>query len=297
MVYVRYLSTIRKIQRPFAVIPLRIYGDHDHMEYVQKLRRDARGAESGYHLFSRYVNHEDLVVRWVLNYGTEMKSSRSALPPDVAVPGHFDGFFSFPAAKGGYSGVAVYSDSRKVVPLKAEEGISGKLQPKPPLSADERVSKTYPFVSDIVAYPDEDGNIPASFDALDAEGRALVVDFGLFVLINVYCPNETSDARTSFKMNYHFLLEERVKQLMRDGREVIVLGDINICATPMDHCDGHLPSNASTFWDHPARAWFRKWLDPLGPMIDIVRSYWPDRKGLYTCAFHRHRICLLLMIV
>ena len=143
----------------------------------------------------------------MLKHSTEMKSSRSALPPDVAVPGHFDGFFSFPAAKGGYSGVAVYSDSRKVVPLKAEEGLSGKLQPKPPLSSEERVSKTYPFFSDIVAYPDEDGNIPASFDALDAEGRALVVDFGLFVLINVYCPNETSDARTSFKMNYHFLLE------------------------------------------------------------------------------------------
>ncbi|THH32046.1 hypothetical protein EUX98_g2152 [Antrodiella citrinella] len=147
----------------------------------------------------------------------------------------------------------------------------------------QRVSLSYPSIDDIDAYPDEEGNVPASFDALDAEGRGLVVDFGLFVLINVYCPNETSDARTSFKMNYHLLVEERVKQLMREGREVIVLGDMNICATPMDHCDGHLPSNTSNFWEHPARAWFHKWLDPLGPMTDVVRTYWPDRKGLYTC--------------
>ncbi|TCD69098.1 Class II abasic (AP) endonuclease [Steccherinum ochraceum] len=212
-----------------------------------------------------------------------MKSTRAGLPRDVALPDNFDSFFSFPVTKGGYSGVAIYTNSDTSVPLKAEEGLSGRLQPNPTLSAAERVTASYPSVDDIKAFPDEDGNIPATFDALDAEGRGLIVDFGLFVLINVYCPNETSDARTSFKMNYHLLLEERVKQMIKEGREVIVVGDMNICATPMDHCDGHLPSNAATFWDHPARAWFRQWLDPLGPMVDIVRSHWPDRKGLYTC--------------
>ena len=130
-----------------------------------------------------------------------MKSSRSALPPDVAVPGHFDGFFSFPAAKGGYSGVAVYSDSRKVVPLKAEEGLSSRLQPtKPPLSAEERVSKTYPDIDDIELWPTEDGEVPQDVMELDSEGRALVLDFGLFVLVNLYCPAPTSDARTPFKV-------------------------------------------------------------------------------------------------
>ncbi|CAL1715394.1 unnamed protein product [Somion occarium] len=214
----------------------------------------------------------------------EMKSSRLGLPRDVALPQNFASFFSFPVVKGGYSGVAVYTDSRKVIPLKAEEGLSGKVQPKPPLTSEERISPSYPSVDDIQAFPDEEDNVPSSFEALDAEGRALVVDFGLFVLINVYCPNETSDARLAFKMNYHLLLQERVRRLVDvEHREVIVVGDINICATPLDHCDGHLPSNANTFWEHPARAWFHKWLDPNGPMIDIVRSFWPGRKGLYTC--------------
>ncbi|KIP03583.1 hypothetical protein PHLGIDRAFT_94612 [Phlebiopsis gigantea 11061_1 CR5-6] len=213
----------------------------------------------------------------------EMKSSRAVLPRDVAIPDNYASFFSFPVTKGGYSGVAVYTKSSSVVPLKAEEGLSGRLQPKPPLSPAEHISPQYPSMGDITAYSDEEGGVPATFDLLDSEGRGLVVDFGLFVLINVYCPNETSDARLSFKMNYHLLLQERVRRLISEGREVIVLGDMNICASPIDHCDGHLPSNASTFWEHPARGWFRSWLSPDGPMVDVVRSFWPDRKGMYTC--------------
>ncbi|KAK7687673.1 hypothetical protein QCA50_008888 [Cerrena zonata] len=214
----------------------------------------------------------------------EMKSSRASLAHSVAVPENFASFFSFPATKGGYSGVAVYVDLRRITPLKAEEGLSGTLQPKPPLEFEERVSPSYPSTNDIELFPDEDGGVPHSFDALDAEGRGLVVDFGLFVLINVYCPNETSDARAAFKMNYHLLLQERVRRLIEEEhREVIVLGDINVCATPMDHCDGHLPSTSANFWEHPARQWFRNWLGPNGPMIDVVRSFWPERKGMFTC--------------
>lgn len=214
-----------------------------------------------------------------------MKSTRSALPRDVAVPESYASYFSFPVTKGGYSGVAVYTKSSEAVPLKAEEGLSGKLQPKPPLTAEERVSSIYPTVDDITAYPDEDGNVPATFDALDAEGRGLILDFGLFILINVYCPNETSDERLPFKMNYHLLLQERVRRFIAEGREVIVLGDMNICATPLDHCDGHLPSHADVFWEHPARAWFRSWLEPEGPMVDVVRTFWPGRKGMFTCPY------------
>ncbi|KAI0925071.1 hypothetical protein AcW2_005766 [Taiwanofungus camphoratus] len=214
----------------------------------------------------------------------EMKTSRSQLQRDTALPGPYHSFFSFPFVKGGYSGVAVYTDSRKVTALKAEEGLSGKLQPKPPLSEEERVSHTYPSAHHIDLFADEQDEVPANFDMLDSEGRALVLDFGLFVLINVYCPAETSDTRLPFKMNFHLMLQERVRKLIEEEhREVMVVGDINVSATPLDHCDGHLPSNAATFWDHPARAWFRNWLNPNGPMIDAIRMFWPERKGLYTC--------------
>jgi AP endonuclease-2 len=203
------------------------------------------------------------------------------------LPGSYDSFFSFPTGKGktGYSGVAVYANK---VPLKAEEGLTGIIQPKPPLSADERISGSYPQAHEMdeILMPDDQTNTSTNLAPLDSEGRSLVLDFGLFVLINVYCPNETSDARLPFKMNFHHMLCERVRTLVeKEHREVIVIGDMNICAMPNDHCDGHLPSNAASFYDHPARAWFRDWLSPHGPMTDVVRTFWPDRQGMYTCMY------------
>jgi len=220
---------------------------------------------------------------WFISRRVEMKSSRAAIGRDIALPDSFHSFFSFPAVKGGYSGVAVYTDTSTATPLKAEEGLSGGVQPKPPLSAEERISTSYPLACELELFPDADEHTPTDLVSLDLEGRALVLDFGLFVLINLYCPNEGSDARFPYKMNYHLMLQERVRGLIAAGREVIVVGDLNVCAAPIDHCDGHLPSNASTFWEHPARAWMRDWLAPCGPLIDVLRKFWPDRKGMYTC--------------
>lgn len=212
-----------------------------------------------------------------------MKSSRQAIGQDFALPDNYHTFLSFPSGKGkgGYSGVSVYT---KLIPRKAEEGLAGLLQPKPPLDSNERISTAYPDVHEMELMADDEGNVPLTLDILDAEGRGLVVDFGMFVLINVYCPNLTSEERMAFKMNYHYLLQERVRQLIEvDHREVIVVGDINVTATPNDHCDGHLPSYQATFWDAPHRKWFREWLHPRGPMHDGIRRFWPDRKAMYTC--------------
>jgi len=258
------------------------------MERVQNIQGDFNASPGRHHLLPRYT----LLVLFACSLQTirraqlEMKSSRSSLDRNVGTPDPFDGFFSFPANKGGYSGVAIYTDSRRLIPLKAEEGLSGSVQPKPPLSLEDHISRSYPCAHEMNLMPDENADIPSDWTSLDGEGRALVLDLGLFILINVYCPNETSDARLPFKMNYHFLLQERVNKLISEGREVIVVGDINICSAPLDHCDGHLASNAATFYDHPARAWFRDWIGPNGCMSDVLRMFWPDRKGMYTCTTH-----------
>ncbi|KAH8116241.1 DNase I-like protein [Phellopilus nigrolimitatus] len=216
----------------------------------------------------------------------EMKSSRQALEKHVALPESYDVFFSFPTSKGGYSGVGVFTKTACVVPLKAEEGLSGRLQSvlKPPLSQDERITCSCPLAHEIELVEDETLNTHNDLAVLDKEGRALMLDFGVFVLINLYCPNETSDTRLPYKMNFHLLLAERVRRLVEiDKREVIVTGDMNICAAPVDHCDGELASNKGDFWIHPARKWFHEWLDPVGPMVDVVRRCWPERKGMFTC--------------
>lgn len=217
-----------------------------------------------------------------------MKTSRSSLEPPTALPPGYASFFSFPVSKGGYSGVAVYSRLDTALPLKAEEGLSGRLSqlPKRPHTEDEQISPSYPNSSTMILAADEQDNVPLDLLELDLEGRGLMIDYGLFVLINLYCPNETSDARLPYKLNYHFLLQERVRKLVEEeGREVIVTGDMNVCAAPIDHCEGGLASTANEFWAHPARAWFKSWLDPEGPMVDVIRKCWPDRRGMYTCKY------------
>ena len=223
----------------------------------------------------------------------EMKSSRPTLPKSVALPPSFDSFFSFPVKKSGYSGVAIYTRITTATPFKAEEGLTGLIQPKPPFSFDERVSRFENYPPQLMDDDDFD------FKHLDSEGRALTVDFGLFVLINVYCPNDGvgTDERNKYKMDYHRLLSVRVKGLLEEGREVMVLGDINACAAVIDHCEGNIMvargkaagmEGEDGFWEKEYRRWLRDWLQSEdgteGPLIDIVRRFWPGRKGMYTCA-------------
>ena len=226
-----------------------------------------------------------------------MKSSRSALPKQVAVPPSYDSFFSFPIRKSGYSGVATYTRHSAVIPLKAEEGLSGVLQPKPPLTAAERISEldNYPPNAEN-AYIEGD----LDYADLDSDGRTVVLDLGLFVLINVYCPNDGNgtEERDKYKMDFHRLLETRVVGLIKEGREVMVVGDLNACAAIIDHCEGHLMvakglteglQGEEGFWGKDSRRWMRGFLVPEGEgrpggfMIDIVRKLWPERKGMYTC--------------
>lgn len=239
----------------------------------------------------------------------EVKSSRSALPKSVALPPSYDAFFSFPVRKSGYSGIATYTRHSTVVPLKAEEGLCGTIESKPPLSPEERVSGPLAYPQRVLddeelAKPSriEEQDLPwaeLDFKDLDSEGRALVLDFGLFVLINVYCPNDGNgtEERDRYKANFHRVLRARIQGLVqREGREVVLVGDINACAAVVDHCEGHLMvakgiaegmSGEEGFWGKEARRWLRDLIvDEIkgtGTMVDITRKLYPDRKGMYTC--------------
>lgn len=246
-----------------------------------------------YHPWNTFKSHE-----LVLNHlesdiicFQEVKSTRASLPKHVAVPESYDSFFSFPAFKGGYSGVAIYTKKASVVPVKAEEGLTGLLQPKPPLSDEERISALNCYPLHVL------GDQQLDYKNLDSEGRTLTLDFGLFVLINVYCPNDTgSEERVTFKSEFHMLLKERVRLLVEvEKREVIVVGDLNACAAVEDHCEGEIlvrrgqedgMEGEEGFFSYEPREWLRSWLNsdsnPTG-LVDITRHFWPGRKGMYTC--------------
>jgi AP endonuclease-2 len=220
-----------------------------------------------------------------------MKITRPSLPRTLALPSTYDSFFSFPTNKLGYSGVGTYTHILNARPLKAEEGLTGSIHPpnlKPPWDPDkERISRKYSraYEMERELFADEEGNTPSDLGVLDTEGRCLTLDFGLFVLINTYCPNETSDERLPYKMNYHLLLQSRVEQLIKEGRDVIVLGDLNVCAHPLDHADGHLESVKEKFWEHPARKWSKALFGEGGILVDVVRMFWPERKAMSVSGF------------
>ncbi|KAF8944238.1 Class II abasic (AP) endonuclease [Haplosporangium gracile] len=194
----------------------------------------------------------------------ETKISRSKLDTDIALVSGYDSYWSFHRTKSGYSGVVIYvKDHIKL--LGAEEGISGILSgytPAPALTVTTR-SLEQDDLEDFSGDDGDDGDEHLSgssngtrvrrqqqlsfeqtvaetmthFPELDNEGRGLILDFGFFVLFNLYCPNETDDQRRPFKMAYYRLLEARVRDLIARGKQVIVMGDMNVIPTELDHCD------------------------------------------------------------
>ena len=185
------------------------------------------------------------------------------------------------------------------------------IEPKFLLSPEERVSgpSAYPqrilreeelaAWSNRLEEEDEPWKEP-DYKDLDSEGRTLVLDFGLFVLINVYCPNDGNgtEERDRYKADFHRVLRARIQGLVeREKREVVLLGDINACASLMDHCEGHLMvakgiaeglNGEEGFWGKNARRWLRNLMvdeseGTKGYVVDVTRRFHPDRKGMFTC--------------
>ncbi|THV03967.1 DNase I-like protein [Dendrothele bispora CBS 962.96] len=290
----------------------------------------------------------------IINF-QEVKQARNALPKPVALPASYDSFFSFPIHKNGYSGVATYTRADSVVPLKAEEGITGLLhaspavegqpsrrnapsikKPKLVLNREERVSSSdssYPGLSPGLNSNNNDDDSDddevelgpsgskskslvgfgftseTDLKALDSEGRTLVLDFGLFVLVNVYCPNDgsadeaDSNNRIQFKTDFHNVLEARIRSLLKEGREVILVGDLNACATINDHCEGDIlmkrvmreresmmmdvDSNVNPeeiFWEEKqSRRWLRDLIQGDEKcFVDVTRMYHPNARGCWN---------------
>ena len=95
----------------------------------------------------------------------------------------------------------------------------------------------------------------------DAEGRALVLEYPEFVLINGYFPNSQSEgARLDYKLGFCDKVLEMCNSLVASGKNVVVCGDYNIAHKPIDLArpkqnegnPGYLPEE---------RAWMSKFLD------------------------------------
>jgi AP endonuclease-2 len=77
-----------------------------------------------------------------------------------------------------------------------------------------------------------------------------------------------------------------VEALVKAGRNVIIVGDVNACHKPIDHCDYVSPSPRSERepFENANREWLGKFLvDGGGMFVDVFRRFHPDRQKAYTC--------------
>jgi len=113
----------------------------------------------------------------------------------------------------------------------------------------------------------------------DAEGRTLAVDFGDFILYNVYFPNgKASKERLQYKMDFYEAFLSHMNERIRQGRKVVVCGDVNTAHHEIDLA--HPKENEKTSGFLPEE---REWIDRFlqSGFIDVFRMF-NDKPEQYT---------------
>ncbi|SCV04044.1 LAMI_0H12992g1_1 [Lachancea mirantina] len=175
----------------------------------------------------------------------ELKTENTAITKWGRIPGFYS-FISIPKKKKGYSGVGcwiripdqadpLYNILRVV---KAEEGLTGYLSVKR--------GKGH------VRYKDDDTlgiggyeslGIENEQDALilDSDGRCVMVELACnIVVISTYCPanSSLSDSGEDHRLKFLRVLFRRIKAIIALGKQVVLMGDINVCRDLIDHAEG-----------------------------------------------------------
>ena len=268
-------------------------------------------------------------------------TGRGDLTQALACPPGWDSAFSVcrdangKRGKSGYAGVATYFRANLNV-VSAEEGITGVLA-----EDDERYDDAPNDERDENENENENEDAPNAASAvgcrgamgerfsrsrmreLDAEGRCVLVDFGGFVLFNLYVPAITSsdereaEARAEFKRDFLDAAAIRWSALRAAGRNVVLCGDWNV--SPMAIDSAHAPArrgpaeDAAFVASHPGRMWLARALrgngaaavsegeapdtnasfssgpEAPGPdalparLVDVFRAAYPGVTGAYTC--------------
>lgn len=226
----------------------------------------------------------------------ELKIQRKDLRDDMVMLDGWDCYFSLPKHKKGYSGVGIYTRNATCAPIKAEEGLLGVL-PSPSGPAFNEL----PSDESIGGYATEAQIAEIGIDPvdLDAEGRCVVVEFPAFVLLGVYCPANSNGLRDDFRYGFMGALDCRIRNLIRLGKRVVLVGDLNVSRLEIDTASA-LEDMRKTGISHeeyissPNRRIFNQLLiggDVFGErdegreegvLWDTTRAFHPERRGMYT---------------
>jgi exodeoxyribonuclease-3 len=113
----------------------------------------------------------------------------------------------------------------------------------------------------------------------DSEGRTLVLDFGAFVLFNIYYPNGgAGNKRVPFKLAFYDQFFKNVEKLRQAGRRIIICGDVNTAHAEIDLARPK-ENQKNTGFLPEERAWVTKFLS--AGYVDTFRHFYKD-SGHYS---------------
>ena len=113
----------------------------------------------------------------------------------------------------------------------------------------------------------------------DQEGRVITAEYPAFYLVNVYTPNSQRGlTRLEYRMQWEDVFQDYCAGLARK-KPVIVCGDLNVAAQPIDLKNPDSNHKNAGFTDEE-RAKFQQFLDH--GFVDSFRSLYPDKEGAYT---------------
>lgn len=168
----------------------------------------------------------------------ETKANLDQIDDHLRYPPGYEGHYHSCSVKKGYSGVAVFAKSS---PKAVRFGLG--------------------------------------IDKFDGEGRVIETDLDEFVHFNIYFPKGyTDDPRLDFKLEFYDAVLARAKELMRQGRKLIVSGDYNTARTEIDLANPKENLNTSGFLQ-VERDKMEEFFD--AGFYDVYRDFVPEG-GNYT---------------
>ena len=105
----------------------------------------------------------------------------------------------------------------------------------------------------------------------DIEGRLIRAEYPDFILFNVYFPNgKLSQERLQFKMDYYETFLKKMDDLLRQGKRIVICGDVNTAHKEIDLARPKENEKVSGFL--PIE---REWIDRLIQLgfIDTFRQF------------------------
>ena len=119
-------------------------------------------------------------------------------------------------------------------------------------------------------------------DEFDKEGRVIEAEYNNYILFNIYFPNSGMEGRMDIKLRFNKAIENRINDLLKLKKNVIVTGDYNVAHKDIDIARPKENQQAPGFTKEE-----KEWMDDLldsskNNMIDTFRYFHKNEVNRYS---------------